>query len=197
MLYNSDTIPTCAACDRKDETKSCKRCSVIFCAHFASTTDNRYCANCMSDFRVQETIMEKKIDHLRPDGTVNFSRKYQAKPIQLMGNDWLFASKLIAEMSDEEIENSVEYHKANVSLMLMERESRKLERYHKLAGIKVTRTSTESQEQREKREAKEAKKRTTTKDKTPSPDDIVAMLTKLATAGYTPEQLLAMFGGKK
>ena len=194
--YNSDTIPCCAKCDSKDETKICKRCSVVFCSHFASTTDNRYCGNCMADFCVKETIMEKVVDHFRNDGTVSFSRKFQCKHMKLEGNDWLFATNLIPDMSDQDIEAAIEYHKSNVSLMLMEREARKLERYHKLAGVKVTRPG-ESQEAREKREAREAKKRTTVKDKVPSPDDIVAMLTKLATAGYTPDQLAALLGGKK
>ena len=119
-----------------------------------------------------------------------------------MGNDWLFASTLIAEMNDAEIEATIEYHKANVSLMLMERESRKLERYHKLAGVKLVNVQHESQEQREKREEKEAKaaerkNRVRVKDKTPSADDAVAMITKLAKMGLTQEQILGLLGGKK
>jgi hypothetical protein len=197
--YSGDTIPCCASCDGKDQTKTCLRCHIVYCQHFASKTDNRFCANCMGDFKLHETIMEKQIIHERSDGIVTFSRKFQARHIKLMGNDWLFAAGLIEHLSDAEIEANIEYHKANVSLMLMERESRKLERYHKLSSIKVVMSPRESQEAREKREAKAAAKGTKTrvKNKTPSADDIVAMLTKLASSGYTPEQLMAAMGRKK
>ncbi len=200
--FDADTIPICVKCDAKDETKVCLKCKIVYCAHYASITDNRFCANCISDFSLKETIIEKQVEHIKPDGSVTFSRKYQARCLHLMGNDWLFASTLIAEMNDAEIEATIEYHKANVSLMLMERESRKLERYHKLAGVKLVNVQHESQEQREKREEKEAKaaerkNRVRVKDKTPSADDAVAMITKLAKMGLTQEQILGLLGGKK
>jgi hypothetical protein len=105
-------------------------------------------------------------------------------------------------MNDAEIEATIEYHKANVSLMLMERESRKLERYHKLAGVKIVNIKHESQEDREKREEKEAraaerKTRVKVKDKTPSADDAVAMITKLAKMGLSQEAILNMLGKRK
>ena len=196
---DGDTIPVCPACDAKDETKICLKCHIVYCAHFASVTDNRFCENCISDFSLKETIVEKLVEHIRPDGTVTFSRKYQARCIHMQGNDWLFAATLIPEMTDAEIDATIEYHRNNVSLMLMERESRKLERYHKLAGVKITNTKHESQEAREKREEKEANKktRTSTKEKAPTVDDMVAMITKLAKAGLTQEQITAMFAKGK
>ena len=194
-MYDGDTIPVCPLCDAKDITKTCLKCHIVYCAHFASATDNRFCVNCISDFSLKETIVEKLVEHIRPDGSVTFSRKYQARCIRMQGNDWLFAATLIPEMSDAEIDATIEYHRNNVSLMLMERESRKLERYHKLAGVKISNTKHESQEAREKREEKEANKkiRTSTKEKTPTVDDMVAMITKLAKAGLTQEQITAMF----
>jgi hypothetical protein len=112
-----------------------------------------------------------------------------------MGNDWLFASHLIEEMTDAEIEASVEYHRANVDLMLQEREARKQERYRKLAGIRLVNAKHESQEAREKREARANAKRHV-KEKDPAAI-LLEALTQLAKSGMTPQQILDALGGKK
>jgi hypothetical protein len=197
--YGPDTIPCCEACDViPDGTKVCTKCAVVYCKHFASSTDVRYCANCISDFTIKETIMEKIVEHERPDGTVTFSRKYQARHITLQGTDWLFAAHKIEEMTDAEIEASIEYHRANVGLMLQERESRKLERFKKLSGIKLVHQKHESQLEREKREAKGSRKKTRTKEKEiNTAEAIMKMLQTLAAAGLTAEQIAAMVGGGK
>lgn len=199
--YGPDTIPCCPPCDAEsDSTKVCKKCAVVYCKHFASHTDVRYCANCISDFAIKETIMEKIVEHERPDGTVTFSRKYQAKHITLQGTDWLFAAHKIEEMSDAEIDASIEYHRANVGLMLQERESRKLERFKKLSGIKLTHSKGESQHDREKREAKAAgasSRKTRVSNKETSADALLKMLQALAKSGVTAEQITAMIGAKK
>lgn len=200
--YAADSIPICSNCDAQDATtnaiKSCKKCHINYCKHFASVTDVQFCGNCIADLKLVETVLEKTVEHERPDGTVTYSRKYLARRLRLLGNDWLFASHLIAEMTDADIEASVEYHRANVDLMLQEREARKLERYRKLAGIKVTRSSTESQEQREKRENKEVNKKTNVKEKDPA-QIATDLISKLSKMGLTPEQILAAFnvGGVK
>lgn len=199
--YSQDTIPTCTACDSKEETKICRKCAVVYCKHFASVTDPRFCGNCISDFAIKETIMEKIVEHEKQDGTVTFSRKYQARCITLQGTDWLFAAHLIEEMTDAEIEATIEYHRANVGLMLQERESRKLERFKKLSGIKISNTKHETQEEKEKREAKElAKSNRKTKVKTKEPlgaDALVAALGQLAKAGLSLEQITAMLSKGK
>jgi hypothetical protein len=197
--YSAEVIPVCEPCDSIERgTNSCKKCAVAYCKHYASVTDVRYCGNCISDFSIKETIMEKVVEHERPDGTVTFSRKYQAKRITLMGNDWLFAAHLIEEMSDSEIEATIEYHRENVALMLQERESRKLERIRKLSSIKITNTKHETQIEREKREAKEAKqagRKTRTRTKETSAEDLVKMLGELLKSGLSLEQIQAL--GKK
>lgn len=197
--YGADVLPCCESCDSKEETKVCKKCHVVFCKHYASVTDQRFCGNCLGDFHLRETIMEKVVEHLKPNGTVSFSRKFMARHITLQGTDWLFAAHLIEEMDDAEIDATIEYHRANVGLMIQERESRKLERIRKLAGIKINTSANESQEAREKRLEKEANKktRTRTKEKETTPEMLAAMLTTLAKAGLTKEQIVAMLGGKK
>lgn len=202
--YGPDVIPCHEECDEAGETKACKKCGIIYCKHFASLIDIQFCANCVSDVSLKETILEKIVEHIRSDGSVSFSRKHQAKYVKIMNVDWLFLNHAITEMNDSDIDASIELHRANVDLLLSERESRKLERVRKLAGIRVIRTTTESQEQREKRENKEAEraakagKKTSTKNKTTSTEDLAKLLAVLAKAGLTPEQIIAMSqGGKK
>lgn len=193
--YGENEIPICVKCDNNEATKTCKKCHVSYCKHYASVTDLSFCGNCIADVQLIETVLEKTIEHERPDGTISFSRKYQARRLRLIGNDWLFASHLIENMTDAEIEASVEYHRANVDLMLQERESRKQERYRKLANIRINITKNESQEQREKREAKEAKKRNL-KESDPTAQ-LMAALATLAKSGVTQEQLIDILKGKK
>jgi hypothetical protein len=198
--YSSEEIPTCVNCDKQNHTKICKKCGIVFCKHYASSTDYRYCANCISDFSIKETIIEKIVEHERPDGTVTFSRKYQARHIMLTGTDWLFAAHKIEELDDAEIEATIEYHRANVGLLLDERQSRQHEHYKKLAGIKVVSIKHETQEDREKREAKEiarAAKKSRTKTKDVTVDSMVAALTQLAKGGLTKEQIIEMLGKVK
>lgn len=200
--YGTDTIPCCVVCDKKDDTKICKKCTVTYCAHFASTTDVRYCANCISDFHLKETIMEKVVEHERPDGSISFSRKYQSRHIMITGTDWLFNCALIPDMTDSEIDATIEYHRANVGLMIQERESRKLERIRKLSGIRITNTKHETQEEREKREAKEAAragKKTKIKDKNLTPEQVMAALMAMVSSGSAAQrqQLIDALGGKK
>jgi hypothetical protein len=192
--YADDVIPICTKCDILNELKICKKCHIQYCKHFASVTDYQFCGNCIADVHLVETILEKTIEHERPDGTISFSRKFLARRLRLVNNDWLFMSHLIGEMTDAEIEASVEYHRANVDLMLQERESRKQERYRKLAGIKISKPG-ESQEQRDKRIARSNKK-TSVKEKDPA-QIMLDALTALANSGMSAEQIVAALGGKK
>ncbi len=191
--YDADVIPACVTCDQRSQTKSCKKCAVVYCKHFQSNIDLNYCANCISDIAIKETIIEKEVEHIRPNGTVSFSRKYQATMIKLQGVDWLFANQLIEHSTDAEIDAAIEYHRANVDMMLMERESRKQERSRKLAGIRIVHTPRESQHEREK---KASKTRTKTKVKDEG-QSLLDALTQLAKAGLTQEQIIAMIGGGK
>lgn len=198
--YSKDTIPICTECDNlsdnHDITKSCLRCGVSYCSHFASHTDVRYCANCLADFSIKETIMEKTIERVHEDGSTTISRKSIAKHTTLQGTDWLFQCKLICETPDNELDAAIEYHRANVGLLLSERESRKLERIKKLASIKLPNIKHESQEQREKREAKEAaskNKKTRVKEKSvASISQLAELLSKLSKGTLSADSIKNM-----
>lgn len=190
------TIPVCCVtCDSRSLTKSCIKCGVVYCKHHASKIDLRYCSECIGEIKVTESIIEKTVEHIKADGSISFSRKYQAKMIKLEGVDWLFASHLIENMSDADIEATIEFHKSNVDLMLMERQSRQQERARKLAGIKITYVTRKSQHEIEKDEERRTK--TKVKTKKDQGQMIMDALTQLAKSGMTQAQIIEMLGRKK
>lgn len=195
--YDNETIPVCVNCDRNSQVKSCKKCGIEYCKHFSSKTDIQFCANCVSEIQLKETIIEKEVEHIRPDGSVTFSRKYQARLIRLMNVDWLFHNKAIEDSTDAEIDASIEYHAAIKDLMLQERASRQLERSRKLASIKILHVDRKSQHELERDANKSDKTRTKTKEKAVGAEDLLKMLATLMASGMTLEQIQALSGGKK
>lgn len=190
--YSGDTIPVCLNCDRNNLTKNCKKCGVAYCKHYSSITDIRFCANCVSDISLHETIIEKEIEHVRADGSITFSRKYQARKITMLNVDWLFINKAIEDSTDAEIDATIEYHASIKDLMLMERASRQLERSRKLASIKIVHSPNKSQHDIEQA----SKKKSKSKEREITQEDLLAALT-LLTKSMTPEQLGELLKGKK
>jgi hypothetical protein len=142
MPYDENQIPVCLACeersDAEDTKKNCERCGVQFCCHFASTVDFRYCSNCMADFKVIESVETKTITYQNAAGVVTTRRREIARNLKLVGSDWLFANTQISLLSDSEIEETIEYHRAIMGVMLMEREDRRTEQLNKLSKVKIT-----------------------------------------------------------
>lgn len=151
MKYNNSTIPVCSECsasaikveDSKQQNeglliRSCRRCGIHFCVHYSSSTDVRYCGNCLSDFRVSISLIEKTEEKIDDESGQILARKRQvAKSIHLTGTDWLFESHKISEMNDEELLASIEYHDAIKGLLLHERETRRIEKFKKMASIRL------------------------------------------------------------
>jgi hypothetical protein len=139
MKYTNDVIPTCAVCEKEVEdshVKQCQKCGVMYCPHFASNTDVRYCGNCLDDFRLVETIEIKTTEQVNEDGKIISSKRRVAKNLKLQGTDWLFAAAKISTLSDEEILASIEYHREIFNSLLLERETRRIEYFKKLNNVK-------------------------------------------------------------
>ena len=191
MRYPSDIIPVCVDCANNDQ-EICKRCAIAYCKHFASTIDFHYCANCLDDFSVVETIETKTTEYTNEHGVVTSRKRQMAKNLKLTGTDWLFAQYAIENLTDEELVETIEYHRNIASLMLMERETRKTEEYKKLAGIKVRVITKEP-----KGDGKDKAPKTPKAKKEPDQNAIFAALQTLLSANMTPEQIMALGGKKK
>jgi hypothetical protein len=207
MRYEASIIPVCPDCEQEHElnTKQCERCGIIYCHHYSSPTDTRFCGNCLADFHVLETIETKTTVHTNDAGEVTYTRRQTAKNLKLEGTDWLFSAAKIPTLTDEELLATIEYHGALKSMMLQEREARHVERYRKLASIKIIgppRHVLEQDELDAQRAGKPIPKhRKATVVKTvaapATAEQAVDMLKKLQAAGFTAEMLKALIGGKK
>lgn len=193
MRYLEDVIPVCELC-KETETKLCIKCGLAFCAHFASTTDIRYCGNCLDDFRVVETIEIKTTERTNEDGEIISRRRQVCKHLRLEGTDWLFEAARIQTMTDEELLASVEYHGAIKDLLIHEREDRKMARYKKLSGIKVLIRPSAAIDNRT---SGEKKTRTKTTKKAPDADSVASALSTLLGAKIDPAMLAAALAAMK
>jgi|SRR5215472_1038218 len=145
-----ETLNTCETCmgDNllKDVgIKKCLRCEQPFCVHFASLVDpNYYCVDCMSDLELlkNEQVHTRDVDwDTQRDRAVRVIRHAMIKKIG--GLDYLFAQRRNVAMTDAELELAIEYHKQQVTSMILEREERKVKALHaKSLGIKLGNVST-------------------------------------------------------
>lgn len=173
-------------------TKSCikcARCGAAFCLHYASTIDAQYCVNCMSRMSVTKEVLTKTYEHKNPEtGDVHFYRR-KARLIKLEGLDWLFSQRKIVDLSDEELDLSIEYHRNIMYLMIAEQERHRNEKMHRYANVtfkhtksaaKVTDTTTTTVK----------KTRTVSKDK--ASEQLQAIMKAMLAKGLSVEQIQAM-----
>jgi len=143
MTNRSDDVKllVCDDCesrsDAENTTKNCERCGIGFCVHHASRTDFRYCEDCFEDFHVIEKIETKITTYTNGSGQILTRRKQIAKNLKLVGTDWLFANTQISLLTDEELMETIEYHRAIASVMLLEREERRTDELNKLSRVKI------------------------------------------------------------
>jgi hypothetical protein len=114
---------------------------LIFCIHFASNIDPAYCTECLSDITLHKEIVTKTYVHESYDEKTDTMHqteyKRRAKSIKLEGMSWLFAQRKIAQMSDESLELSIEYHREILNGLLTERADRQAKFMHRFAGVKM------------------------------------------------------------
>jgi hypothetical protein len=168
---------------------TCARCGQAFCFHFASTIDAQYCVNCLSDVSVSKSIITKTYEHKNAEGQTVFYRR-RAREIQINGLDWLFAQRKINELSDVELDLSIEYHRNILSLMITEQEQRRTAKMHRYAGVKVhipTPTTTGVHDS-----TTTTVKKTRTISKTKAQEQIAALLKQMQAKGMTMDKIAAM-----
>lgn len=138
----SKTCRNCQVANLSEDVRiaRCKRCSSIYCVHFASSIDPAFCVECLSNVTLNKEIITKTYTHEHydeeTDTTTTTEYKRRAKSIRLEGLDWLFIQRKIVQMRDEELELAIEYHREILHAMLAEREDRKAKFLHRYAGVK-------------------------------------------------------------
>ena len=132
----------CEMCQELNLTESghithCERCGQPFCFHFTSNIDTAYCVNCMSDVEVTKQTITKEYIHRNAQERVTSVYRRKAREIKINGLDWLFAQRKIIDLSDDELDLSIEYHRNILALQIYEQEVRRTARMHRYAGVHV------------------------------------------------------------
>ena len=176
-----------------NSTIECAGCGKPFCLHYASNIDVQYCVNCMSDVSVEKSVITKTYEHRNEEtGQLSFYRR-RAREIKISGLDWLFAQRKIPELTDSELDLTIEYHRNILQLMIAEQEKKRTAYMHRNAGVKVhivspaagvTSTTTTTVK----------KTRTVSKEK--ATEQLNALLKDLLSKGLKPEDIARMVGKK-
>lgn len=147
----------------------CESCQRPYCDKHASILDSTYCHPCKNDFQVtrQDFICAGvQVSHKVDEKTGEVLRDTKGEPllerrpystkskqIILFGNDWLFSEIKMSELTEEQCELKLEWHKAHVSYLEMLITQHRITKAHKLAQVKVPqvqRTEKKSKEKKEK-----------------------------------------------
>lgn len=147
---------------------NCESCNRPYCEKHASILESTYCQPCKNDFQVtkQDFIcagvetshkIDEKTGKVITDekgDVVIVRRPYQTKSKQiiLFGNDWLFSELKMSEMTEEQCETALEWHRAHVSYLEHCITQHRVTKAHKLAQVRITPA--------ERQAAKQAKSKT-------------------------------------
>lgn len=193
-------IYICSDCRERnltDQTQfnNCIKCNEVYCLHYASTIDPRYCTNCLHDVKVTEEIIKKTESHYNEQTDKVYSRTRTAKRIVLGGMHWLFQSRKISTLTDLELEIAIEYHRDLLSQMLYEREERRAKKAHRNAGVKINFVGSVKTTTSESIEVKFKKVKQAVKN---DPNQKLAdALAQLQQLGYSADMIAKMVSGRK
>lgn len=129
----------CELCSEKNLTdivsfNNCKECGRIYCLHFASNIDPAYCTECLHDVSIKEETIVKRQEHYNSQTEKVYTRTRKARRVSIGGLHWLFRSRKIHTLTDFELDLAIEYHRAILSEMLLERDQRRAEYAHRNRG---------------------------------------------------------------
>lgn len=193
-------FPTvCEECKEKNLTEKvyleeCPECNGTYCHHFASGVDPAICINCCSKVEMTEQIVTKTVEHYHEETDTVTTKKSTARQIKFDGFHWLFFQRRIEQMDDKELLLSIEYHRAIYNAMMLERDKRRVEYFHRNAGKKfvvpvsgVSSTETTTTKVRKTRVIK--------------PEVAAAglkmLLEQLLKQGKTQEEIMKLLGAKQ
>lgn len=175
----------CLELGEKSETDevriSCPTCGNPYCPKHASKVDPSFCQRDLKDFEVEEKVFTKVEEDYSTKTNEFTTRKSSCKQVLLKGTDWLFYQHAIELMSDEQLKLSLRWHKAAISLVEHQIDTRKVEANKKLKGVSVTIRS----------ETKTTKVTKTRVKKELTAESIAKMAAAVAKYNLTPEQLQA------
>lgn len=182
----------------KVQVITCERCGQPFCYHFTSNIDTRYCVNCMSNVSVTKQVISKEYIHRDENEKVTSVYRRNAREIKIDGTDWLFMQRKIHDMSDLEVDLSVEFHRNALMLLINEQELRRNAKMHRYAAMKkgyIPSPSDGSVQVSDSTTVTVKKTRTISKNK--AQDQLNALLGSMLGGGKSLDEIAALLKGGK
>lgn len=165
--------------DQSVPIRKCIRCGEHFCLAHVSKIDPSACERCVKDVVVSDTVFEKTETDwdAKKDRLVTHTQK--CRQVTLSGEDWVWLTRRIATLSDDELKSVIQYHKATVSAIEAELTERTIKRFQTNAVVPgqpqiSVRTVTT---------------KTTTRVAKPKQPDISKLASAIKTLGLSPEKL--------
>jgi hypothetical protein len=167
----------------------CTDCNRLYCRHRASVVDSNYCSDCLSDvtltvekIHVVETVVSPKTGN-------SYTKTQTGRRITLGGAQWLFHQRRIKDLTEDELELTIQYHFTTYIGLIKERDQRKAEHMRRNAK-KLYKVS----EPLVPAPTSSTTKTTTKTTKTTKPighsAKIQAMMAQMAAMGLSAEDLL-------
>lgn len=181
----------------KAHVETCERCEQPFCFHFASNVDARYCVNCMSDISVTKQTISKEYIHKDEQNRVTSIYRRKAREVKIEGLSWLFAQRKIVELSDVELDLTIEYHRNILMLMIDEQERRRNARMHRYAGMKVNIPTPSTTRVTESSSTQTTMRKTKTVSKNKAEEQLNALLASMMGKGKSVADIAALLKGVK
>src|SRR6185312_977680 len=120
----------CAFCTKEDVQK-CKRCNRTFCIDHASRFSPNFCQECFKNVTVVVDKFIRKVedyDHTKDEMVV---RTESCDRLRLDGPDYVFYTRWINQLNDDELKSVFEFHYFIVKLIEHENEVRIINRNKK------------------------------------------------------------------
>lgn len=173
----------------------CKGCGNPLTPENISKTDFSFCNNCLHDVSVTITKVTKteivEDYDLEQDKPVPIeTREFKARQIKIEGPDWVFHSKIISQMTEDELRIGIQFRKASVSLMESELVERKIKKEKaQFGGVRIGGNVVTS------KTSKEVK--TTKTTRSVKKDPVQQLLELLSKSGLSDEQIQFVLENRK
>lgn len=176
--------PSCHICGSEILVPEiCGKCGRAYCDAHTSKIDTKFCQECMSQVTVIEDTFKRSEEEYDEDKDQVVTHTQECKVIKFSGPDWVWNSRKIRTMTDDELKTVLEYHRGMVYSIEQEITTRKVQAIYKdYGGNSITKI----------KKTTEVKSKKVAKTKTVTGADLAAAVKKM---NLSPEQLKALFGG--
>lgn len=134
----SPQILSCFYCGLTEPSKlraNCKKCNNTYCDTDASKIDPTYCVECCKDVVVNDKVIAKDEEDYDPFSDQMFKRNFKVRIITLQGDDWRFFSDAIHRQNDNQLVDSINYHRGMVSMLESELAQRRVDKINSAINL--------------------------------------------------------------